>query len=288
MARFDYKKWITEQKYGKPSPPTNDKLEPRGELNPRDPESAGGPMVACSTIYQNSTFETNGTPWSCQSDLDCCHRFSLCVNGSNFGDDVPRAIAGNYDPHRFYDRMCPSGCNSGDVMEATDGNIYIYEGNGMDMNPVAIYPLNIDYYAPASCTPPDGYECPGIGQQCQNTNCTPIDGITCFDNANDCQTQACSGYTTCQNCCCQKYGTLTEQDDGTGGTGKSPHDFYNTGDMMEPSRDMDDPGGVLPGCIGQHWSPDPLTIDPTTGICDCDHLTLPQAAIMSVPNTGQC
>jgi len=153
MARFDYKKWITEQKYGKPSPPTNDKLEPRGELNPRDPESAGRIMLTCAQIYANADFST----FSCTDSVDCCHRFSLCLNGASNNSEKPRAINGSQDPHIFYDRMCPNGCNIDDVMEDNVGNIWIYDGNPDDTaSPVPIYPHNINYLAPASCTPPIG------------------------------------------------------------------------------------------------------------------------------------
>ena len=117
MAKFDYKKWVIENKLKNiilnEQRMRRMRMRDRGETNP---------LTMCSVSVTD--------PVTGVGDLNLCHRFSECVNGQNMGGNE---VIFNGDPFAnpqdFYNSMCP-GCVPGDVIEMSDGRKWIYEGTG--------------------------------------------------------------------------------------------------------------------------------------------------------------
>ena len=111
MAKFDYKKWVIENKLKNII--LNEQREGRRP-------NTGEAQILCS-----------------QSDpsLATCYRFSECIGGQSDGSNLVRLLGSVFqNPDVFYNTMCPGGCAPSDVVEDTNGTKWIYEGTGVDVN----------------------------------------------------------------------------------------------------------------------------------------------------------
>jgi hypothetical protein len=148
MKKFNYKKWIVEQKFGrnpmgKPDPIDRDDIEDL-EREPQRPSNGSEVSTMCAPAVATQA----------------CYRFSKCINDVSDGTNEARAMGGMLDPVHFYDKICntnlggnntinsslPQGCNPGDVMIDNLGDKWIYEGTGTNVNTVSVG-------APNSATP---------------------------------------------------------------------------------------------------------------------------------------
>ena len=80
-----------------------------------------------------------------------CHEFEGCIQGAPNGikQVYMFGLQSPSSPGNFYDVMCPGGCSSGDAVEASNGNIYVYGGINVNANTQAIGPINL--VGPTTC-----------------------------------------------------------------------------------------------------------------------------------------
>jgi len=120
MTKFDFKKWVIENKHGKKS------------LDEQMMRMRGGgetiPQKALCSAYDPT--------------LTTCYRFSECIGGQSDGSNLVRNHGNPFiNPDVFYNVMCPGGCAPGDVVEDTNGRKWIYEGTGIDVS-TTVTPLS--------------------------------------------------------------------------------------------------------------------------------------------------
>ena len=119
MAKFDYKKWVIENKLKNII--LNEQRMRRMRMRDRGETT---PLIMCSDSVTD--------PVTGVGDLNRCHRFSECVNGQSDGSGLVRLWQSSLaNPENFYNALCP-GCVPGDVIEMSDGRKWIYDGTGID------------------------------------------------------------------------------------------------------------------------------------------------------------
>lgn len=279
MAEFNYKKWITENKYG--IQPTMDDF--------------GGMVNEAMAPCDNYSGQNLG-----------CETFKECGGGTN---KAYHFMSANFTNTYFHGTFCQDPTSGqppaiGDVVKIQEGtsNILLLEYTGVNVGTTTenlgsesswnmIENLGPTTPTPGTgCTAPLGWECNTPGQPCTNTCIQGTAG--CEATAAACQSNCV--YTSCQNCCCKELGGgVSEQRGGRdmGDRGRRPSDDTpRTQDptLIDPSISYDPI--TVGGCkTGTDFAPDPSTLDPQTGQCDCGP-TNPYggATILSTPNTGQC
>jgi len=201
MAEFNYKKWVTENKYG--IQPTIEGIN--GMLNeqpvPCDATSAGN--LGCEIFQECGTT----TPYA--------YHF----------------MSTNYTNTYFHQSFCsnPAIGEIVEIQEGGGGNILLLEYKGVVAGTLTLnlggesswnYNGNLGPTTPTpgtGCTPPIqyGWECPGPGQTCTQT-CTPINNTTCHQNDTDCQnSSACQNIDGCMDQTATNYDPTATQDDGS-------------------------------------------------------------------------
>ena len=207
MTRFDFKKWVTENKHGKKPLFEQERRRRRpnkgGESPTIDPQASSmvAPPQACGTQYNVSD----------------CHVFHKCVNGSD--DLTPEVYAyggGTVNPGVFWSQVGQP--SQGDVVEITTGvnmgDKYIYYGNTtgglIDISVIAPNPG-----VASTCTPPPtGFECTTLGQSC--TSCAPVDPTNgCYATAPDCQNNCQVVIDGCTDMNATNFDPTATNDDGT-------------------------------------------------------------------------
>jgi len=182
MAKFDYKKWVIENKL------KNITLnEQRGGRRP----NTGEAQVLCSVS---------------DPSLATCYRFSECIGGQSDGSNLVRLLGSVFqNPDVFYNTMCPGGCAPGDVVEDTNGTKWIYEGTGVDVN-MLITP-QASLVGPSTCVM-SVMGCMDSGANNFNPSATVDDGSCAF------------GYDCNQKGRHPKFGSkcIPNMDPGTNGT----------------------------------------------------------------------
>jgi len=182
MAKFDYKKWVIENKLKNII--LNEQREGRRP-------NTGEAQILCS-----------------QSDpsLATCYRFSECIGGQSDGSNLVRLLGSVFqNPDVFYNTMCPSGCTPSDVVEDTNGTKWIYEGTGVDVN-MLITP-QASLVGPSTCVM-SVMGCMDSGANNFNPSATVDDGSCAF------------GYDCNQKGRHPKFGSkcIPNMDPGTNGT----------------------------------------------------------------------
>jgi len=254
MARFDYKKWVTENKY---------RIQPTMD--------GSGGMV-------------NEQPQPCDSQWPStsCHAFSKCISGLSDNSNLVITLGGGMsNPMFMYNEMCPNGCQQGDTIEDINGVFWIYDG----VNPSAILQTAVTSNAGngiTSCV--QGYECTAMNSPCTQ-GCWPIDNTVCYDDINDCDNN-CWSVSGCIDPSANNYNTGANADcSGTiGGTDNSCCGYgYNCKIQTSP---QDIGLKKAPPTGGERWEDDLETIDEWVGSSICKKA--PPGTTGTYPDVASC